>query len=457
MSSETRHETNGRTASSLRLWIPVVFGLFVILGSVGLLMVFERRQQAEEREAFGNLARVNAAFMERTRLQRTERMAGRLSEVIGAEVFFRDPITGRVVGPPGAALPGEIASLPMDGRVSVLPDRRFVVGVRDDRGVEVVFVRSPEFHGYRHLGQEAWIALALFWLLSMALGFGLSRWVTTPLQSLVRALPLVGTGKDLPRLPLDRRDEIGSLARVLDQTHHSLRNERERRRQAERLALLGRMATGIAHEIRNPAAAIRLHTELLDVHSPDEFNESRRLILSEAERLENLVGQWMNYARPEPPLMSAVEMDRLLQDVVAVMEPQARHAGAVLRLQLPESRPLQVMADRQRLRQVFSNLIHNAIQAMPTGGEICIEAVRDGQRVQVSIRDQGRGFSPQALAKLGEPFFSEKEGGLGLGLAVVIDICCAHGGQFEVVDDGKPGACVRVELPARPLQDGGDS
>lgn len=443
----------GRPATSLRLWIPLVFGLFVVIGSVGLLLVFEQRQQKEERAAFENLARVNAAFMERTRLQRTSRMANRLGEVIGAELYFRDPNTKQVVTPSDRSLPDEVKAMRMDGKVFILSDGRFAVGVRDQAGVETIFIRSPEVHGYGQLGREAWLALVLFWLLSLALGLGLSRWVSQPLQSLVRALPQIGTTNALPSLPVSRRDEIGALARVLEQTHQSLGEERERRRKAERMALLGRMATSIAHEIRNPAAAIRLHTELLDPNSPGDFAQSRRLILSESERLENLVAQWLNYSRPEPPRLSEIDLVSLLDDVMDLMQPQARHMGVTIAMSSRPSSPITVQADRQRLQQVFSNLVQNAIQAMPTGGAVDIALDADERKARVAVSDQGEGFSPTARDKLGEPFFSEKEGGLGLGLAVASEICRAHGGRLTLIDDGQQGARIRVELRRRPPQD----
>lgn len=457
MSSPPSSPPRAGSATSLRFWIPLVFGVFVLLGSIGLLQVFESRRQAEERSAFRNLARVNAGFMERTRLPRTSRMAERLSEVIGAEVFFRDPSSGQVVGPAGLLLPDAALDMPPDGEVLVLPDQRFALAVRDRDGVEVIFIRSPEIHGYGNLGREAWMALGLFWLLSLALGLGMSRWVALPLRSLVRALPLVGTSAPLPDLPVRRRDEIGSLARVLEDTHRSLNEEREKRRQAERLALLGSMATGIAHEIRNPAAAIRLHTELLDANCPDDFARSRKLILGEAQRLEDLVGQWMHYSRPEPPRMSEMDLHALLEDVVNLMRPVATHGGSTILLSPSTEHPLTVVADRQRLQQVFSNLVQNAIQAMPTGGVVGIEVASDDGRAIVTISDQGEGFSPAARERMGEPFYSEKEGGLGLGLAVALDICRAHGGCLEVEDGPEGGARIRVELRMRPEQDGAPS
>jgi signal transduction histidine kinase len=330
-----------------------------------------------------------------------------------------------------------------------------LVAMSDELGVETIFIREPQFEGLGDLGADAWLSIALFWVLSIALGFGLSRWLSNPLRSLVEALPKVGSEDPLPALPDQRRDEIGSLARALGETHASLKDERERRRQAERLALLGRMATGMAHEIRNPAAAIRLHAELLDATAPDDLAKSRSIILDESERLENLVGQWMYYSRPEPPKRAHLDLSELLRQVIATMEPQADHAGVDIDYAADPATKMQVAADRHRLQQVFSNLLLNGIQAMPTGGRLTVDCESGDGRLVILVQDQGKGFSEAALQRAGEAFFSEREGGLGLGLAVARDICEAHGGKLTVANqESGGGACIRVELPLGSPQDG---
>ena len=438
-------ETHG--VSSLRIWIPSVIAIFVILGSVGLVFVFEHQQKIDEREAFSELARVNAAFMERTRLPRTEQMATRLGEVIGANVYFRESDTGAVIGPPDAPLPDGVFKRTVDGEAAELSDGRLIVGFTDQVGVNMIFIRDPVLAGSPDLSREAWWALGIFWFLTLVLGLSMSLWVSSPLQGLVRALPMIGTDEDLPKLPTNRRDEIGLLARVLDETHQSLSDEREKRRQAERLALLGRMATAIAHEIRNPAAAIRLHAELLDASDAAELAKSKGYILDESKRLENLVSQWMHFSRPEPPKTSDTNLLGLLRDVIAAMKSQAAHMNVSLVMANPGNGDYCIKADRHRLYQVFTNLVLNAIQAMPNGGCVALELVSKGRRYEVRITDQGSGFSETALVQADEPFFSEREGGLGLGLAVANEICKAHGGKLEVGNLIEGGACIRVELP----------
>ena len=419
--------------TSLAVWMTSSVAVFVLLGSLSLVLAFERHLDREERRAFEGLARVNAGFLERTRLPQSEKMAAQLGEIIGARVFFWQPKTGQVVGRANDSVARAALRMDADGKVKVMPDRAWMVGVPGRDGSRVIFLRPGEQRVLALDRADTWLALGLFWVLSLGLGWWLARRVTRPLRSLAESLPLVGTERELPVLPVGRRDEIGQLAQTLTRTHESLRNERERRRAAERHAMLGRMATSLAHEVRNPVAAIRLHAQLLESAPADEAAISRQLIESEAERIEGLVGQWLSYAKPAPPVLTAVDVAEALRQALRLIEPQARHVGVVLDCTpRRDMAPLRILADRHRLQQVLGNLLLNAVQAMPRGGRVSVRLEDAAELVAVIVEDEGAGFSAAALARLGEPFYSEKEGGMGLGLAVAKDICEAHGGGLSV-------------------------
>ncbi len=422
-----------RRPASLAVWMTASVAVFVLLGSLSLVFAFERQLDREERRAFEGLARVNAGFLERARLPQSAKMAAQLGEIIGARVFFRQPKTGLIIGQADDAVARAALRLGVDGKVNVMADGAWMVGVLGKDGTQVIFLRSPAQRVLALDRADTWLALAVFWLLSLGLGWWLARRVTRPLRSLAESLPLVGTERELPALPVSRRDEIGQLAQTLTRTHTSLRNERERRRAAERHAMLGRMATSLAHELRNPVAAIRLHAQLLEAAAPDEAAISRQLIESEAERIEALVGQWLSYAKPAPPVLAELDLRAALRQALRLMEPQARHAGVLLDSAVAlDAPPLVIRADRHRVQQVLGNLLLNAVQAMPRGGRVHVRVEDGGARVAVLVEDEGAGFSESALARLGEAFYSEREGGMGLGLAVVKDICEAHGGGLSV-------------------------
>lgn len=206
--------------------------------------------------------------------------------------------------------------------------------------------------------------------------------------------------------------------------------------QAQRLALLGRMAANLAHEIQNPVAAIRLHGQLLAASDP----EIATLIVDEATAIEGLVNQWMFLARPEPPKKAPVALPDLLRQTLRLLNPAADHAG--VRFQLDLDHGGTVEADARRLAQVFRNIILNAIQAMPSGGVLTISC-RDRK---VEFSDTGPGFSQAALHRSGRKMYSEKEGGMGIGLTVAHGILRAHGGHLTLGNRPAGGAIVRIEL-----------
>ncbi|HUD83666.1 MAG TPA: ATP-binding protein [Candidatus Saccharimonadales bacterium] len=205
---------------------------------------------------------------------------------------------------------------------------------------------------------------------------------------------------------------------------------------AQRFAVLGGVATSLAHQIRNPIAAIRLHAQLLQKAQP----EGAGIIVDEAARIEDLVNQWMFLARPEPPRKTPVIMADLLNQSVRLATPAAEHAG--VEVVLDADRDQRLEADARRLSQVFHNIIFNAIQAMPDGGKLTITA-RGGA---ISFADTGPGFSPTALTRWAEMLYSEKEGGMGIGLNVAQRIIRAHGGRLSVANQSAGGAIVRIEI-----------
>lgn len=423
--------------------------VFALAGSLALLLTFQRQADREERLSFEAQARANTAFLDRTPLPQSEQMAAQLGEVTAARVLFWSPAASTLVGSTTDQANAAMLNVPLDGRVHVLPDGDWAVARAYRGGSRVYFLRQPPERLVALNRADTWGTLAAFWLLSLALGVWMARRVTRPLRTLAEALPQVGTDQPLPPVPTDRGDEIGQLARTLTITHETLRDERERRRMAERHALLGRMATSLAHEVRNPVAAIRLHAQLLDGAPPEEAAASRQLIESEAARIESLVSQWLRYARPAAPVLAPVDLEEVTRHAMDIMAPQARHAQVTL--QFESAGPVHIQAERARLVQVLTNVLLNAIQAMPHGGKASITlAVKDSEAC-IAVKDEGPGFSSTAWERLGEPFYSEKEGGMGLGLTVSREICEAHGGTLTIAPPGpRPGASVVLTLPLVP-------
>jgi signal transduction histidine kinase len=300
----------------------------------------------------------------------------------------------------------------------------------------------------RSIGSEAFgsrllPALLAAWGIALVFAWWVGRDLVRPLRNLAAQLPMVDA-PSLPDLPeAGRRDEIGDVARALRATHAALQGERTRRERAEQLAALGRMAAALAHEIQNPVAAIKLHAQLLN---GTDHGETAAMLEHEATRIEDLLNQWLFLARPAPPAMRDIDLRDILDRCVAQQGAACRHAQVTTAVELDA--PLLVRADARRLEQVFCNLLRNAIQAMPSGGALAIRGVESGGTVQVVVEDQGPGFSTEALRRYGELFYSEKEGGMGIGLAVAASVVAAHGGSLRPENRQAGGAAVHVTLPS---------
>lgn len=418
---------------SLAFLLAAGVGTFVLVGSIAMMGFFQYLGRVEEQVALESIGRTNALFLDQSSLPQSDHMAAQLGRVMGADVEFVDADPG---GPRRVA----------DG-LTKRQGERISVGFALKSGREVWFSRSEG----QAVSQPVWkrldarLALGGFWGLSLAFSLWLSRKVTRPLENLVAAVPGIGGDKPLQSLPETGPREIVSLATALRETHASLVGEKEKRRHAERLALLGRMATSLAHEVRNPVSAIRLHAQLLERVCAPEERESAGLIVGEAGRIESLVNQWLRYAKPEPVKMVPVDLAALAEEAKRSLGPQAAHAGVAIRMEIdPEWGSHPIKGDRERLRQVLCNLLLNAIQGMPTGGTAYLRVLPGA----VEIEDGGGGFSAEALARFGEPFHSEREGGMGLGLAVSKEIIEAHGAQISATNLPGKGACVRIQWPA---------
>lgn len=429
-------------------WMSLSLVAFTLAGSLMLLVVFQRAAAREDIAAFAALARANAAFLDRSTLPRSEKMAAQLKEILGVEVWFET--RGGTVGDVPAGVPA-LAAEGDPRRVGHL----LVSGHRlPAHDAAVYFARPAQSAAGTLRRLDTWVALAGFWLLAGLLGVALARRVARPLSQFAAAVPRLAEEKEMPALPVQRADEIGQLARSFETAHRALNDERDRRRAAERLALLGRMTASLAHEVRNPLAAIRLHAQLLDGADAEESRASRELIESEAARIDSLVTQWLHYARPAPPVLVRTDLSAVVARILKLLAPQAAHARVSLENAALE--PAWSQGDADRLGQALSNLALNAIQSMPGGGRVRVtlqSAPSENSNVParhhcLCVSDEGSGFSAAALARAGDAFFSEREGGMGLGLTVAAEVCRAHGGNLRWENAPGGGARVCMELPA---------
>jgi two-component system sensor histidine kinase PilS (NtrC family) len=238
---------------------------------------------------------------------------------------------------------------------------------------------------------------------------------------------------------------VGRILNFLDLTE--LRRMEEQVLRARRLAIVGQLAAGVAHEIRNPLASISGSIELLrDAPQVDEENRQlMEIVLREVERLNGLVTELLEYARPRERVLGTIELDGLLQETVRVFSQDRSTSGVAVKL---ETRPARITGDPAQMRQVVWNLLRNAAEAMPQGGEIALSMADEPEWVELVISDTGSGIPAEDLERIFDPFFTTKTHGNGLGLATVHRIVTEHGGTIAVESKAGAGTEFRVRLPA---------
>jgi two-component system, NtrC family, sensor kinase len=225
-----------------------------------------------------------------------------------------------------------------------------------------------------------------------------------------------------------------------------LRTMEERLVQAERLATIGRFASQIAHEIRNPLSSISLNVELLEDELPASSDEARSLIrsvLKELDRLNDIVSEYLQFSRFPKPHLKRGHVDGVVRELV---ETYKTPASVTLQTSFMASTP-EVWLDERLLRQVLENLLRNGAEAIEREGSLRIETDVIDRFLVIRVRDTGHGISPEIQAKLFEPFFTTKAHGTGLGLATSQQIVFEHNGHLLVESQPGKGSTFSILLP----------
>ncbi len=249
-----------------------------------------------------------------------------------------------------------------------------------------------------------------------------------------------------------RRRGIIAVFQDLTEVHEM----RERVRKADRLAAIGELSAGIAHELRNPLASISGSIEMLyqELELDGENRRLMELIMRESDRLDRIISDFLEFARLRTPRRSPTRIEKSLSETMLLLKKNTeKSTGITVRLECDDALPTVFMDDEQ-MRQVFMSLSVNACEAMEDGGTLRVVAVaaNDGT-VRVEFHDTGRGIEPGGAERFFEPFFTTKEGGTGLGLAIANKIVTAHGGSIRFRNAENRGAVFAIALPVgRPAQ-----
>ncbi len=330
--------------------------------------------------------------------------------------------------------------------------------------------------------------LTLFGLLILGCLFGslLAGWfarrLSQPILTLAGSAEKIASGeRDVP-LPVAGQDEIGHLTaafadmtnalRVSDQKLQELNRQLEKKvaertsqleekslqlietqeqlLRQEKLAAIGSLASGVAHEINNPAAIIRGNVEILQLSLADDASEREELaeIMKQVERISLITQNLLSSSREQHINPEAVQIPALLDEILEQLNHQASMTGIELKKTFVAELPA-VQGDRERLRQVFTNILLNAVQAMAGTGKLCLSGSVEGHSVRIQVADTGPGINETVRGKIFNPFFTTRSNGTGLGLSVSYGIIRAHGGSIAVSSEEGQGTVFQIDLPIK--------
>jgi signal transduction histidine kinase len=326
-------------------------------------------------------------------------------------------------------------------------------------------------------GAEWSILITILILIGGAVGFvlfGTRKWISEPISQLMGGVKNLAKGNFDTQFVLSRKDELSELAQAFNQMAVDLRKAQEQiikeaettielertLRQSEKLATIGQLASGLAHEIGTPLNIIGGRAELIKRKMKDREGEQKDLdiIIQQAERITKIIQQLLGFVRKKRPEQKSLNIKTLLQTTLDFLDHQIQKQELNVVREISDDLP-PVMGDSDQLQQVFLNLILNAIQSMPQGGELRIgasskwiskEGIEDGQRqyVVVSVIDTGLGMEKEVVQNIFNPFFTTKDTGTGLGLMVSQGIIQDHEGWIDVKSEIGKGSVFRVYIPS---------
>lgn len=331
-----------------------------------------------------------------------------------------------------------------------------------------IIVSMNRLNRVKTLGdRDRLIALVALGLLLIGVTAFFSKRFTQPITDLGQAARRVTAGNLDFEVPVAGPEEVSTLTKTFNEMLTVLRRSRELEEQlqrAERSAVIGRLASGIAHEIRNPLNFINLSIDhLREAFAP--ANEAQRTqykhilttIKDELARLNRLVSDFLSYGRPAKLKLRELDARALVEEVRNLVEAKAEEQGVKITIASNgNGNQTKLTADAEQLKTCFSNLMINAIQAMPGGGELEVGLYPNPERLEIEFTDTGTGILPESLEQIFEPYYSTKETGIGLGLPLTKKIIEEHGGQISVESEVGEGTTFLVTLPRSPASQNGD-
>ncbi len=298
-------------------------------------------------------------------------------------------------------------------------------------------------------------------ILGLGLGLVLSRSITHPIYELVLKVKSATAGELIEKVDITPETELEHLDKYVHhliekvhETNQDLERSRELLQRSEKLAALGKVASGLAHEIRNPLTAIKMLIYSLQKEIKEGPNTGKdfEIIYNEIDRMEAFLQNFLDFARPPNPNYVQLNIDESIHQTLTLLAPQIRSSKVELSHDI-NTEGIKVFADKEQLQQVFVNIILNALQVMTDGGtlristEIVIDASKMPNRLQIKFTDSGSGIPSELLPTIFDPFITGHLDGTGLGLSIAHRIINNHGGWIDAVNNPDRGATFTISLP----------
>jgi len=295
--------------------------------------------------------------------------------------------------------------------------------------------------------------LAVSVVAGLAASWVMARSLVRPINQLREAMAVVGAGNLDHPIEARSHDEIGDLARTFATMTEQLRQSRDRLVQSEKLASIGEMSAAVAHGLRNPLASLRASAQLVLRHPGSPVaGEQLRAIVDEVDRLDRRITHLLAFSRPAPFQAAPERLPLLVERVLPAFADRQQNQGVTFELTIPADLPA-VRADAVRIEQALVEVLSNALDAMPDGGRLSLAAAATAgpdaaPGVEITVRDTGCGIPPETLPLVGQPFFTTRQEGTGLGLATARRFVEQHGGRLAIVSAPGEGTTIRIWLPA---------
>ncbi|MGA7078827.1 MAG: HAMP domain-containing sensor histidine kinase [Terriglobales bacterium] len=398
----------------------------------------------------------------RNTLQESQAVIHWTSDPADAEVFHAIPLTGPVFAPANQAAPnqrstdqGSTDQGATDQRATD-PNAMNASGAnRQLMGVLLVgSSRRPLIELERQIVSTAMLVGGAGILVAVLASLWFAARVTRPVVSLAEAARRVAAGDLGAKVEVESSDELGELAAAFNRMTEDLVQQKDGTLQAERVAAWRELARRLAHELKNPLFPLQVTVENLlraKQKSPEMFEEvfqeSTATLLAEIDNLKTIIGRFSEFSKMPQPQRKPTQINEVVASVLRVFHAQLQQKNQIkVRTELVDPLP-EISADPDLLHRALQNLVLNAIDAMPHGGELTIRTAALGDRVELSVSDTGSGLTSEECERLFTPYYTTKQHGTGLGLAIAQSVVSDHGGKISVASTKEKGTTFRIELP----------